>query len=288
MCGILGLATNKDSGIKADQLKGILADLFELSESRGSESSGIAIKNTAARTINVYKQPIRATKLIKTKEYQDFFDRAVGQFDKGEEINSSFAIIGHSRLVTNGTQEDNDNNQPVIKSGGVAVHNGIIVNVEKLWSQYFSKLKRLYEVDTEIFVDLLRLYFQEGQSIADSAKKVFEEIYGAASVAVLMQDLNGLLLATNTGSLYYAFDQEKKLFLFASEKYILSEVVKKNEINSEVYWIKPFTGLLVGLDNFGINVFDLHGAESEKDGMRENKLDKINDLSPVLPKPQGK
>ena len=42
-------------------------------------------------------------------------------------------IFGHSRLVTNGTQLNSDNNQPVVKDNIIGIHNGIIVNSDSLW-----------------------------------------------------------------------------------------------------------------------------------------------------------
>ena len=58
-------------------------------------------------------------------------------------------VFGHSRLVTNGSQLDDTNNQPIIKDGIVSVHNGIITNVDDLWKEN-QKLSRSYDIDTDI------------------------------------------------------------------------------------------------------------------------------------------
>ena len=63
-------------------------------------------------------------------------------------------LIGHSRLVTNGLQSQSYNNQPVIINDLIGIHNGIITNEEKIWSNHYE-LKREYEVDTEIILKLL-------------------------------------------------------------------------------------------------------------------------------------
>ena len=50
-------------------------------------------------------------------------------------LGCSVAVMGHSRLVTNGAQENNQNNQPVVAGDMVGIHNGIIVNDEELWQR---------------------------------------------------------------------------------------------------------------------------------------------------------
>ena len=58
-------------------------------------------------------------------------------------IGAALAIVGHSRLATNGTQSNVDNNQPVIVNGAVGIHNGIIVNDEQLWQKH-PELRRQF------------------------------------------------------------------------------------------------------------------------------------------------
>ncbi|MBI4812172.1 hypothetical protein HY798_01830 [Candidatus Falkowbacteria bacterium] len=242
------------------QIDDLLTELFKLSESRGSESAGIAIRNESIKAISVYKRPVRATEMVGTKEYKEFLRENLSR--GGGKAGSGLAIIGHSRLVTNGSQEDNDNNQPVIKSGGVAVHNGIIVNVNLLWEKHGTELERKYEVDTEILVDLLRLYLKRGKTIIESTQDVFGEIYGATSVAVLMDDSDKLLLATNTGSLYYVSNFANSLFLFASEKYIVERVAKKLSDAGKVRKVEPFTGMLIDMGDLSVEEFGLRGSVS--------------------------
>ena len=66
------------------------------------------------------------------------------------QLQAPVLILGHSRLQTNGQSEINTNNQPVVKDGVVGIHNGIIVNDDKLWKS-FPELKKKYDVDTEVF-----------------------------------------------------------------------------------------------------------------------------------------
>ena len=133
-------------------------------------------------------------------------------------------VLGHSRLQTNGSCEINANNQPVVKHGAIGIHNGIIVNDEKLWKK-FPNLKKKYAVDTEVFISILQMFRSHGQSMKKAVRSVFEEIEGSASVAMQFNDSNVLLLATNTGSLYLSFGRSGKTLIFASEKYILEQIL---------------------------------------------------------------
>ena len=53
MCGIFGLIVNKSSRISKEVSLEIIEKLFVLSETRGRESSGIAIKNTKEHVVAI-------------------------------------------------------------------------------------------------------------------------------------------------------------------------------------------------------------------------------------------
>lgn len=159
MCGIFGIITNKDAGFTYDVTKPIVDRLFTLSESRGKEASGIAI--LTQEVIQVIKSPMPASAFIQTPEYQELLDAVFsgnGQPDtrQHEEQDSSFGIIGHSRLATNGSHQIHENNQLAIASEIVGIHNGIITNVDQLW-RHFPDLERKYDIDTEILLRLVRI-----------------------------------------------------------------------------------------------------------------------------------
>ena len=112
----------------------------------------------------------------------------------------------------------------MVKDGAVGIHNGIIVNDDKLW-KLFPAIKKKYDVDTEVFLSLLQMFRAQGKSIVEAVRLVFEYIEGSASVAVQFDDVNNLVLASNTGSLYMALSQNEKILVFASEKYILQQIL---------------------------------------------------------------
>ncbi len=279
MCGIFGLVAQQNTQIKKEDVQDIINTLFILSESRGKESAGISIKNIKQKKIHVLKKSLAASQFIKTREYLDFFQSAInGSFDTSNVLASPLCIISHARLVTNGTQENNNNNQPVIKDNCVAVHNGIITNVDDLWEGYKNILTRTLEVDTEVFLALLRYFISKDISIINAIQRVYEKIKGTASVAIQFADLNKLFLATNNGSLYYVINKDKSLLLFASERYILSQCLDKLKIKehydiTDIQWLRPFTGILIDIDNGELVNFKIQG---EPDFLQE-KLSEIKD-----------
>lgn len=238
MCGIFGIVAPRNSTVTNKEAKKIADTLFTLSESRGKESSGLAISSHNA--ITVYKSQLPASTFIQLPVYQQLITSAV----------PPFAAIGHARLVTNGPAERNRNNQPVIKDGIVGVHNGIIANDVELWKK-FSSLKQKYEVDTEVMLSMTRYFLRQGLSTPQAIARVFRIIEGSASLAFLFAEQNVLLLATNTGSLYIAGRKNHGLLLIASERYILEQF----GTNYEIAHIPPQTGCIVNLETVQVKSF---------------------------------
>jgi glucosamine--fructose-6-phosphate aminotransferase (isomerizing) len=260
LCGIFGILIGENLSLSAKELMHIVNHMFKLSESRGKEASGIAIR--VNESIYVFKEPVSSSKLIKSYEYKDLFESTIKDGGYAENrLKAPFVILGHSRLATNGLSEINSNNQPVVKDEAVGIHNGIIVNDEKLWKS-FNSLKKQYDVDTEVFLSLLQMFRKEGKSLAGAVGNVFKHIEGSASVAVLFDDINTVLLATNTGSLYTCTSRNGKILIFASEKYILGQIISSGfmkilfDING-ISQVKPGQGYLIDLDRMEKRLFAL-------------------------------
>ena len=249
MCGIFGVVTvREDQRGKAEELLGAL---FRLSESRGKEASGLA--GVAGDTIRVLKSPVSSKQLMRTQAYASYVDDVVRKSPR-------VATIGHSRLVTNGSQVEHANNQPIAIDGVVGVHNGIIVNEAKLYAAH-PELKRTGEVDTEVLFGLIRR--KANGSIVSGLRDAFAEAEGVANVAMFASELDQLALATNNGSLYYA--QLGDLFAFASEQYILDTALAKCELAGHATHIAAGQGVLVDLSTAGVQVFELASADSVRE-----------------------
>lgn len=288
MCGIFGYIVNESSALKFDDLQALFNRLALLSESRGKESSGLAVMNLSQKKIHVLKADIPSSDLIKHKYFDDFYKIALSDNNGNT---SGHAVIGHSRLVTNGVEDVETNNQPVIKDGIVGIHNGIIVNNKSIW-QKFPELNREYEVDTESILAIMRMNLNRFLSISTAISKSYDEIYGTASLAILFKDIEKLLLVTNNGSLYILRYKKPGLIIFASEKYILKRIEEyfdfsKEFGNKEIHQVIPNEGYLIDLQNSGINHIILNGnesVESEKENLSSQAYEIILHDNTILHK----
>ena len=211
MCGIFGIIQQS----KTPRTEDYLAELFRLSESRGKEASGLAVKGTDC--IYVLKTPFPAHELIKANQYKEVLKNHTG---------GPFKAIGHSRLVTNGDEYDNANNQPVVRNGMVVVHNGIITNQNALWDSILDDAPQT-QLDSELIPVLIQQVLKKENNIQHALAHLYESIYGMTSIAVFFEEREELVLATNNGSLYYLQDEEAGLFLFASERHILNQFLDR-------------------------------------------------------------
>jgi asparagine synthetase B (glutamine-hydrolysing) len=248
MCGIFGMVA-KDDIFSSRDIEKISRKLFLLSESRGKESAGIAFSTEEG--IRVFKSPLPASTMIRNSHYKKFFKESFQiNGDGGEKpLSHPVTFIGHSRLVTNGSQENHDNNQPVIKDGIVAIHNGIIVNDDQLWSE-FPLMKRNYQVDTEVALSLIKSFYRESSILSRSVSDTYSMLEGTASMAMLFNDQRAMLLATNNGSLYVGATPDRSVYIFASEKFILEQFLKTTQYqnvfsNVTVWQVRPGTGFVV-------------------------------------------
>lgn len=240
MCGIFGLIQlerNKSS-------EKIFRNLFILSESRGKEAAGFAIKGT--EKIKVFKTPYPASVLVKTKVYNNEIS-----FVK-DNTNVPFIGIGHSRLVTNGYEHFDENNQPVVKNGMIVIHNGIIVNQNELWAQYGQE-NRDSELDSELIPTIITKELDEGIGFGEAFGKLFSKINGMTNIALFSNKYNNLILATNNGSIYYCNNLQKGMFVFASEGYILEKLLthkKPDRSNLVIVQLSPGESVSINLKTY--------------------------------------
>jgi len=266
MCGIFGIIAKENNNYSPAFINDTLNSLAILSETRGKDSSGMAILN--GEGISVIKGAIPVSRLLKTKIYSEKIEKNIIK-------NREIVVFGHSRLVTNGSQLDDNNNQPIIKDGVIAIHNGIIVNEQSLWDKH-PELVREYKIDTEIYLSLVRHFLKEGNSIQKSVVNAFKEIKGTASLAFTFNDYRNFVLATNNGSLYILTNFSDILF-FASESIMLKTLADKKGLYQKIEGLKilqvlPEEGYNIGLDNFNIQKFNFKGDTISSDSKREKTV----------------
>jgi len=256
MCGIFGLLIKPQTHITSKNIDLVFRRIAILSESRGKDSSGIAFRNEIEQTIDVIKGDIPIRQLLSSNEFKIQRKNSIHTYEEG----FGFAAFGHARLVTNGSQLDEVNNQPVLKDNIVLIHNGIIINVNELWSEH-SDLHRDYLIDTEIIPALIRKELKCQNDLANSISTSLCQLEGTFSIAAMFQDMDQFVLATNNGSLYYISDDENYI-LFASEGYFLEKLRKEqcfNELVEEatIRQIEADKGLIINLKTLEINHFSI-------------------------------
>ena len=226
MCGIFGVHASRASVHSRSFVDRALRILAKESQSRGKDSSGLVFVDDSVGTYHVLKGAIPLNSLLRSEAVSsalaDSLDSFVGRSEKPR---TSFTAVGHSRLVTNGSQLNDENNQPVIKSGIIAVHNGIVVNDKSLWARN-PHLCRDYQIDTEVFLAIMRSQLDCGYDLPSAISRTDSEIEGTISTAMLIPDAKTLLLYTNNGSLYTLTNDADTLF-FASEYYPLRVLARK-------------------------------------------------------------
>ena len=190
MCGIFGvLSKNKIN--KKDFKK-----LALLSRERGKDSSGFLILNKHYY-IKKYARDVKET-----------INKLIPLID-------NFAM-GHSRLITNSTQD----NQPILREEICCIHNGIIVNFKELFSKF--QLNQKFEIDTEILPVLINYFLKKNYSLDKSINEILAICKGIINCAVVIPKLGKMLLFSNNGSLYLGL--KKGDYYFASEEFILKKV----------------------------------------------------------------
>src|SRR5215216_5065131 len=109
MCGIFGVICASDQDRAASDLeltRELAVSLLQFSETRGREAVGVAVHDGAR--IEVLKQSGSVTNFLANPHLHQLLA------DAQRRATRALAITGHSRLATNGTQSNTDNNQPVI------------------------------------------------------------------------------------------------------------------------------------------------------------------------------
>ena len=188
MCGIFGFISQRQEEFDERNLRSAVARLVRLSERRGNEACGLI--SVSGDKIFIYKQAIKPSAMLKTCGFSKFIEATVGPAgqDGGSHMRPPLALIGHARLVTNGSQAIMENNQPIRSGHIVGVHNGIVTNDREIIERYAGSEKPLSvysDSDTEVLFSLINRYFEEGHDMPAAVAKSYGEIVGAASVAFL-------------------------------------------------------------------------------------------------------
>ncbi|MCG7341909.1 glutamine--fructose-6-phosphate transaminase (isomerizing) [Staphylococcus auricularis] len=179
MCGIVGY-------IGYENAKELLLTGLEKLEYRGYDSAGVAVVNDDGT--HVFKEKGRIAELRKIAD-KDEADGTVG--------------IGHTRWATHGTP-NYENAHPHQSSSArfTLVHNGVIENYEELKSEYMPDTEVVSDTDTEVIVQLIEHFSNEGLSTEEAFTKGVSLLDGSYALGLLdSNDRDTLYVAKNKSPL---------------------------------------------------------------------------------------
>ncbi len=161
MCGIVGYIGNNDS-------KEILLKGLEKLEYRGYDSAGIAVLNESG--VSVFKEKGRIADL------RSIVDESV----------MANVGIGHTRWATHGVpSKDNAHPHQSTTSRFTLVHNGVIENYDLLKRDYLKDVNFVSETDTEVIVQLIERFVNEGMEVLEAFRKTLSLLIGSYALALL-------------------------------------------------------------------------------------------------------
>jgi glutamine---fructose-6-phosphate transaminase (isomerizing) len=216
MCGIFGFVAAPGVSLGHGDAQRAVRSLIRRSEPRGREATGLAV--VLPREIVYYRRPMPPSRVLGRADFQQFLDAAFPVPDPAAA--EPRAVVGHCRLVTNGSQVRDTNNQPVLLDQVVGVHNGIVTNPEALAAPAVGGAAT-FALDSEALFQRISGELASGTGLPAALRRTYRSLDGEASIAMFARDENTLVVATNTGSLYVTADGAPGFFAFASEAHIL-------------------------------------------------------------------
>lgn len=176
MCGIVGYIGLNDA-------KEILLKGLEKLEYRGYDSSGIAVRNEAGVTI--FKEKGRIADL-----------RAAV-----DENTMAQTGIGHTRWATHGVPSRENAHPHQSNSGRLTlVHNGVIENYAILKREYLKDVAFKSETDTEVIVQLIEKFVNEGMEVEEAFRQTLTLLEGSYAIALLDAENDETILVAKNKS----------------------------------------------------------------------------------------
>jgi glutamine---fructose-6-phosphate transaminase (isomerizing) len=257
MCGIFGVICER--GISHKRYLEMFEKMGYESLRRGKDSSGISV--VSKDFIDIFKSPNNFSKLWKVVK---------PNLQTSRELELQ-ALIGHTRMTTHGSENDQENNHPVLAKNWLVFHNGIIVNDCKLRKNI--AINQIPEVDTASLAYLLAENFEKKPISDELLGEIVNQTRGANTFVFTNSSLNRLYLWTSNGSMYLIKGQNGSVF-FASEETTLDLMRKSFHFEFKDSRVEKLSlGNLFGL-NFPNSLFSKSVSAGEQDtsGMRKIRL----------------
>ena len=229
MCAVFGFLDYK-SKISNTILKKLIQNLSIAAEVRGTDATGISYVNHGKVVTFKKAKPAHKVKL--------YFPR------------NTRAVIGHTRMTTQGSEKYNHNNHPFDGRCGTETfalaHNGVLYNDAELKTKYRLP-KTPIETDSYVAVQLLE---QEKQLHAESIKRMAESVEGSFVFTILRNDNTLFLVKGNNPLTLYHFPKIG-IYVYASTKSILDNALQQVNLSDKCCEIDVSEGEIVEIASSG-------------------------------------
>ena len=229
MCALFGWLDYK--GIVSDRLlKKLTQALANAAEERGTDASGIAY--VKGGKVTIYKRPKPAHKL------------------RFNAPNGTRAVMGHTRMTTQGNEKFNYNNHPFYGHADVNfafAHNGVLYNDKELRTEKHLPQTQI-ETDSYVAVQLLE---QQGKLDFDSLKSMAESVQGSFCFTALDEN-NTLYIVKGSNPMCLLHFAQLGLYIYASTESILKKALQKSGFRKypfEVLHVEE--GTILKIDRYG-------------------------------------
>lgn len=230
MCALFGWLDYKHI-VPYKVLKKLTQALANAAEERGTDAAGISYIKDGRVTI--YKRPKPAHKI---------------RFNAPD---GTKAIMGHTRLTTQGNQKFNQNNHPFPGHADrdfAFAHNGVLYNDEALRKEKHLPITHI-ETDSYVAVQLIE---QQKKLDFDSLKNMAETVQGNFTFTALDED-NSLYIIKRSNPMCLLHFEVLGLYVYASTESIMKNALKKVGMQNFPYTkIETVHGDIIRIDNNGI------------------------------------
>ena len=208
MCALFGWLDYKNK-VPQKALKKLTQALANAAEERGTDASGIAYVKDSK--ITTFKRPKPAHKI---------------HFNVP---NDTKAVMGHTRMTTQGNEKFNYNNHPFYGHADIDfafAHNGVLHNDKELRKEKHLPNVKI-ETDSYVAVQLIE---QQRKLDLNSLKSMAEDVQGSFCFSALDEN-NNLYIVKGSNPMYLIHFEEFGLYVYASTESIMKKTLKKAGFN---------------------------------------------------------
>ena len=237
-CGIVGF-----TGLNYQSAPILLKGLEKL-EYRGYDSAGIFVADQALGTDQLVKEKGRVAQLEALVDTKNV---------------TGSSGIAHTRWATHGVPSIN-NAHPHLSADGrfYLVHNGVIENYLELKQEYLSDVTFHSDTDTEVAVQLIGKFVDEGMTTFDALKKLISLLDVNSAYGFLLMD-------RNEPERMYVAKQKSPLLIGVGEDFnvVTSDAVAMLDQTHD--FIELHDGEIAIIDPDNVRLFGADGVETSRE-----------------------